>query len=105
MPIDLRFAPDEAPLLTDLYELTMAASYFALGFNQPSCFYLGVRRMPLKRGFRSATILLAVLSARCAGRYPNRGLGNKRTPRAIRLITKIRLRNSSTWPSPRSAEY
>ena len=31
MPIDLRFAPDEAPLLTDLYELTMAASYFALG--------------------------------------------------------------------------
>ena len=51
MPIDLRFAPDEAPLLIDLYELTMAASYFAIGFNQPSCFYLSVRRMPPKRGF------------------------------------------------------
>ena len=29
MPIDLRLDADEAPLLTDLYELTMAASYFA----------------------------------------------------------------------------
>jgi hypothetical protein len=33
MPIDLRFDPDEIPLLTDLYELTMAASYFALGYH------------------------------------------------------------------------
>lgn len=51
MPIDLRFDPGEAPLLTDLYELTMAASYFAIGFNQPSCFYMSTRRMPPKRGF------------------------------------------------------
>jgi len=51
MPIDLRFDPGEAPLLTDLYELTMAASYFAIGFNQPSCFYMSARRMPPKRGF------------------------------------------------------
>ncbi|MEA2679548.1 MAG: nicotinate phosphoribosyltransferase [Candidatus Binataceae bacterium] len=63
MPIDLRFAPDEAPLLTDLYELTMAASYFALGFNQPSCFYLGVRRMPLKRGFLVAAGIDRMLEA------------------------------------------
>ena len=34
MPIDLRFDPDEAPLMIDLYELTMAASYFALGYNR-----------------------------------------------------------------------
>jgi len=63
MPIDLRFAPDEAPLLHDLYELTMAASYFALGFNQPSCFYLGVRRMPLKRGFLFAAGIDRMLEA------------------------------------------
>jgi len=63
MPIDLRFAPDEAPLLTDLYELTMAASYFALGLNQPSSFYLGVRRMPPKRAFLVAAGIDRVLEA------------------------------------------
>jgi nicotinic acid phosphoribosyltransferase len=45
MPIDLRFDPNEIPLLTDLYELTMAASYFALGFNRPACFGMSVRRL------------------------------------------------------------
>jgi nicotinate phosphoribosyltransferase len=51
MPIDLRFDPGETPLLTDLYELTMAASYFQLGFNEPACFTASVRRMPPRRGF------------------------------------------------------
>ena len=46
MPIDLRFDPNEIPLLTDLYELTMAASYFTLGFNRPACFGISVRRLP-----------------------------------------------------------
>jgi len=63
MPIDLRLAPAEAPLLTDLYELTMAASYFALGFNQPSCFYASVRRMPPRRGFLVAAGIDRVLEA------------------------------------------
>jgi len=63
MPIDLRFDADEAPLMIDLYELTMAASYFALGFNQPSCFYLSVRRMPAKRGFLVAAGIDRVLEA------------------------------------------
>ncbi len=63
MPIDLRFDSDEAPLMIDLYELTMAASYFALGFNQPSCFYLSVRRMPSKRGFLVAAGIDRVLEA------------------------------------------
>lgn len=63
MPIDLRFTPDEAPLMIDLYELTMAASYFAIGFNQPSCFYLSVRRMPPKRGFLVAAGIDRVLEA------------------------------------------
>ena len=51
MPIDLRFDPNEIPLLTDLYELTMAASYFALGFNRPACFGMSVRHLPPRRGF------------------------------------------------------
>ncbi|MGD0289423.1 MAG: nicotinate phosphoribosyltransferase [Candidatus Binataceae bacterium] len=63
MPIDLRFDADEAPLMIDLYELTMAASYFALGFNQPACFYLSVRRMPAKRGFLVAAGIERVLEA------------------------------------------
>jgi len=61
MPIDLRFAPDEAPLMIDLYELTMAASYFAIGFNEPACFYLSVRHMPPKRGFLVAAGIDRVL--------------------------------------------
>jgi nicotinate phosphoribosyltransferase len=63
MPIDLRFDADEAPLMIDLYELTMAASYFALGFNQPSSFYMSVRRMPSKRGFLVAAGIERVLEA------------------------------------------
>src|SRR5277367_2918351 len=63
MPIDLRFDPDEAPLLIDLYELTMAASYYRIGFDQPACFYLSVRRMPAKRGFLVAAGIERVLEA------------------------------------------
>ncbi len=63
MPIDLRFEPDEAALLTDLYELTMAASYFAIGFNGPSCFSLSVRRLPPRRGFLVAAGLERLLEA------------------------------------------
>lgn len=51
MPIDLRFDSAETPLVTDLYELTMAASYFEIGFNGPSCFSMSARRLPQRRGF------------------------------------------------------
>ena len=61
MPIDLRFESNEIPLLTDLYELTMAASYFALGFNQPACFGISVRRLPPRRGFLVAAGLERLL--------------------------------------------
>jgi nicotinate phosphoribosyltransferase len=63
MAIDLRFDADDAPLMIDLYELTMAASYFALGYTQPACFYLSVRRMPAKRGFLVAAGIDRVLEA------------------------------------------
>lgn len=63
MPIDLRFEASELPLLTDLYELTMAASYFQLGFNEPACFTLSVRRLPPRRGFLVAAGLDRLLEA------------------------------------------
>jgi nicotinate phosphoribosyltransferase len=63
MPIDLRFEPGELPLLTDLYELTMAASYFQIGFNDRACFTLSVRRLPPRRGFLVAAGLERLLEA------------------------------------------
>jgi nicotinate phosphoribosyltransferase len=51
MSSDLRLEPLEQPLLTDLYELTMAASYFELGFNDSACFSMSSRRLPPGRGF------------------------------------------------------
>jgi nicotinate phosphoribosyltransferase len=63
MPIDLRFEPGEVPLLTDLYELTMAASYFQMGFNERACFTLSVRRLPPRRGFLVAAGLERMLEA------------------------------------------
>ena len=63
MSIDLRFDPNEIPLLTDLYELTMAASYFTLGFNENSCFGMSARRLPPQRGFLVAAGLERLVEA------------------------------------------
>lgn len=41
----------DAALLTDLYELTMAASYFANGMNEEATFDLFVRHLPKDRNF------------------------------------------------------
>ena len=42
---------DNVAAFVDLYELTMAASYFAHGMNEPATFELSVRRLPEGRGF------------------------------------------------------
>ena len=63
MPIDLRFDANEAASLVDLYELTMAASYFAIGYNDAACFNLTIRRMPPRRGFLVAAGLERLLEA------------------------------------------
>jgi len=63
MPIDLRFDPNEVPLVTDLYELTMAASYFELGFKDTACFGMSARRLPAHRGFLVAAGLERLLEA------------------------------------------
>ncbi len=61
MPIDLRLEPAESALLTDLYELTMAASYFEHGFNDSACFSLAVRRLPTARSYLVAAGLERLL--------------------------------------------
>jgi nicotinate phosphoribosyltransferase len=63
MPADLRFDPNETPLFTDLYELTMAASYFESGFNESACFTMSSRRLPTRRGFLVAAGLERLLEA------------------------------------------
>jgi nicotinate phosphoribosyltransferase len=41
--------PAETSLLTDQYELSMAASYFRRGMNEPAVFELFTRRLPARR--------------------------------------------------------
>jgi nicotinate phosphoribosyltransferase len=49
-------------LLTDLYELNMAASYLGRGMREPATFSLFVRRLPESRGFLVAAGLQDCLS-------------------------------------------
>src|SRR5579864_2890789 len=42
---------ENSGLLTDLYELTMAAGYFQTGFDARATFELFVRRLPPERNF------------------------------------------------------
>lgn len=51
----------DAALFTDLYELTMAASYFREGMNREATFSLFVRRLPEPRSFLVAAGLEDVL--------------------------------------------
>lgn len=55
-------ALDDAALFTDLYELTMAASYFREGMDGAATFSLFVRRLPTARGFLVAAGLEDVLA-------------------------------------------
>jgi nicotinate phosphoribosyltransferase len=52
---------ENAALFTDLYELTMAASYFREGMRGPATFSLFVRRLPVGRSFLVAAGLQDVL--------------------------------------------
>jgi nicotinate phosphoribosyltransferase len=52
----------DAALFTDLYELTMAASYFREGMNDRATFSLFVRKLPKGRGFLLAAGLEDVLT-------------------------------------------
>ena len=61
MPIDLRLEPPEIPLLTDLYEFTVAAAFFARGMTGEASFEVMVRRFPQSRGYMIAAGLQRVL--------------------------------------------
>ncbi|MGO9062872.1 MAG: nicotinate phosphoribosyltransferase [Candidatus Binataceae bacterium] len=74
MTSDLHLAQEEVALLTDLYELTMAASYLEHGFNQPACFSLSVRRLPQRRGYLVAAGLERFFQAVEALRFDDAAL-------------------------------
>src|SRR5579862_5920767 len=61
MPIDLRLEPSELPLLTDLYEFTVAAAFFARGMTGEASFEVMVRRFPQSRGYMIAAGLQRVV--------------------------------------------
>ena len=48
---NLAFADGQLGLFTDLYELTMAQSYYSQGMHQPATFSLTVRSYPPNRGY------------------------------------------------------
>jgi len=48
-------------LLTDLYELNMAASYLRRGMHEPATFSLFARKLPEARGFLAAAGVEACL--------------------------------------------
>ncbi len=58
-----------SPLFTDLYELTMAAGYFAQGFFFPATFSLFVRDLPPYRNYLVFVGLAEVLNALAAFRF------------------------------------
>jgi nicotinate phosphoribosyltransferase len=69
-PLALR----DAALFTDLYELTMAASYWREGMTGDATFSLFVRRLPAGRSFLVAAGLEDALEYLCAFRFSADGL-------------------------------
>ena len=82
MPIDLRLDADEFPLLTDFYQLTMAAAYFTSGHNDAACFSMFTRRMPPHRGYLVAAGLERLLEALEQFRF---------APRMLEYLESLRL--------------
>ncbi len=68
-------------LLVDLYELTMAQSYFREGRNEPATFDLFVRHLPPRRGFLVSAGLDTVLDYLERLRFPEEGIAYLRSLR------------------------
>jgi nicotinate phosphoribosyltransferase len=66
---------DNVALLTDLYELTMAASYVAHGLDEPATFDLFVRSLPAERAFLVACGLEQALDYLERLHFPPAALG------------------------------
>ena len=65
---------EEPGLLTDLYELTMAQSYFQHGMLAPATFSLYIRKYPANRGYFVAAGLEDVLSYLECWRFPQESI-------------------------------
>ena len=52
---------DLTALVNDLYQLTMAASFYEAGVDRPACFTMAVRKIPPRRGFMVAAGLERLL--------------------------------------------
>jgi nicotinate phosphoribosyltransferase len=83
-PSDGRFvtgplALADAALFTDLYELTMAASYFQEGMKAPATFSLFVRKLPARRSYLIAAGLPDVLDYLATFRFTDESLGYLRS--------------------------
>jgi nicotinate phosphoribosyltransferase len=69
----------EAALFTDLYELTMAASYFREGMRAPATFSLFVRKLPARRSYLIAAGLQDVLDYLASFRFSDECLNYLRS--------------------------
>lgn len=76
--------PSDAALLTDLYELTMAASYFAEGMNEEANFDLFVRHLPEGRNFLIACGLEGALDYLAELRFDDDAISYLRSLRIFR---------------------
>jgi nicotinate phosphoribosyltransferase len=65
---------EDAALFTDLYQLTMASTYFREGIRAPATFSLFTRRLPPGRGFLVAAGLEDALEYLLAFRFSEQGL-------------------------------
>ncbi|HEX7125718.1 MAG TPA: nicotinate phosphoribosyltransferase, partial [Thermodesulfobacteriota bacterium] len=71
--------PPGLALATDLYQLTMGASYAALGMDRPAVFSLFVRRLPASRRFLVAAGLAEALDRLASLRFEEDDLRYLRT--------------------------
>ena len=63
MSLDLRLDASELALLTDLYELTVAAAFFEHGMNDQASFEVAIRRLPAGRGYMVAAGIERLIEA------------------------------------------
>jgi nicotinate phosphoribosyltransferase len=90
-------------LLTDLYELNMAASYLRRGMTDPATFSLYVRGLPAERGFLVAAGLEACLDALAAFSFEEPDLAYLETigfdERALADFRRVRF-DGDVWAIP-----
>jgi nicotinate phosphoribosyltransferase len=89
----------DAALFTDLYELTMAASYLREGMSGDATFSLFVRRLPARRGFLVAAGLEDVLAFLADFRFSEASIGYLRSlgvfePRFLDFLGDVRFTGS-----------